>query len=849
MSNLFTDRSLAPAAQKMTPFLTQYLEVKSRHKDSLLFFRMGDFYELFFEDARTAAHELEIALTARNKTEANPIPMCGVPHHAATNYINRLVSRGYKVALCEQLEDPATAKGIVKRDVVQVISPGTQFDTTALVAKSLNLTHAALRDGERVAFASCDYSTGAFHFGVFENTEQWEAYLRTQPVAEVIIPDNEAGSRLAEAVGSHAFVQRVAEHYFDDAYATARLAEQFGTTAMGAIHKRLTDGVGCRATAGALVKYFQETQKGAAGGHIPLANRLELWSAGGTMDLDPATIAALDLAPLSRASSGTPGDRATVLGLLDHTRTAMGGRALRQRLLRPLTDAVAIGSRLADVQWFVDHPAAIAQRQSHLTEVYDLERLVVRAALATMNARELLNLSASLASLQDTARILRDEHDCGLGVLTDLASSLTDELLILAENLNTALAETPPLSVKEGGLFRRGVDPRLDELMDLTEHGTQWLAEFEAREKTTTGISSLKVRFNRVFGYYIEITKSNVANAPGHYVRKQTTAGGERYITEELKTFEDKILNAESRRHALEYELFQGYRAQVAARAQAVGTVARAAAALDATAALAAAALARGFTRPEVDTSADLEIIGGRHPLVELRGGFVPNNVAMTAERGHFLFITGPNMGGKSTVMRQTALIALMAQAGSFVPAARARIGVCDRIFTRIGASDNIAEGQSTFMVEMSEMSFILRNATARSLILLDEVGRGTSTFDGLSLAWALAEEILVRVGARCMFATHYHELTELAAHHPQAVNLQVAVDCREGEDVRFLYTLEPGAARRSYGISVAKLAGLSPRVLKRAEAVLARLEARRARSVTTTSDVADAAPQLGLGL
>lgn len=834
MNDTETTAEAPASAAKLTPIMAQYFDIKAQHPDALLFFRMGDFYELFFDDAKTASSLLEIALTARNRTDPDPIPMCGVPHHAATHYINKLVSKGHKVALCEQLEEPAKAKGIVKRGVTQVITPGTQFDPQALDSKTLNLTHAAVELKGQVHFASCDYSTGFFAFGTFETPEAWLGYLATQPVAELLWPDDRT-----DAPATKAYRQAVPAHYFDLEYATARIAEQFQTKSLPAIHKRLAENpAACRAV-GALIKHFQATQLGNAV-RIPLTTQLVHWSDRSVMDLDGATLKSLDL---------TDGD-GSLLTLLDRTKTAVGGRLLKSWLTRPLIDLAAIRRRLDDVEAFYRAEPVAAAAQGALAEVYDIERLLARVALGNANARDLRNLTASVFAAAKAAQIIAAAPSTAKATFTgQLSASLTADLVALARRLDAAIADEPPVSVKEGGLFKKGVDPRLDELIDLADHGTQWLARFEAQERDATGIASLKVRFNRVFGYYIEITKSNLAAVPAHYVRKQTMAGAERFITEDLKTYEDKILNAEKRRQDLEQELFKTLCAEIAASAPAFIALATATARVDVIAALARVASERGYVRPEVHDGLSLEIKEGRHPVVELKGGFVPNTVILTPERGHFLFITGPNMGGKSTVMRQTALIALMAQAGSFVPAESARIGLIDRVFTRIGASDNIAAGQSTFMVEMSEMSFILRNATERSLVLLDEVGRGTSTFDGLSLAWALAEELLKHTGCRTLFATHYHELTELAAHHPQALNLQVAVEVdEESHDVRFLYRLEPGAARRSYGIAVARLAGLPPRVLSRAEALLARLESNKARRAQAAG-AAGFNDQLGLGL
>jgi DNA mismatch repair protein MutS len=816
-------------ASSDTPLMRQYSEVKSRHKDALLLFRMGDFYELFHDDALVAAKALDIALTSRNKNDPNPVPMCGVPHHSATNYIHRLVAQGFKVAICEQLEDPTEAKGIVKRDVIRVVSPGTRLDPEALDSKAPNFTHAAapLPTGG-IAWATCDFTTGRTWFGEFASELEWLAYARGQSIAEAIFPDKPEGERLLARWKEElrgVFCQTAPSFYFEPANATDRLREQFGVTQLSAVHPTATAAT--LSPMGALVKYFQETQKAS---RIPSVVKLELWGSDDAMELDGSTVRALDLLPARETTRDV-----SLLSWLDRTKTAMGARLLRERLLRPLLKPEAINARLDEASELRE---SFKELGPCLNEIYDFERLISRIGLgpaAAANARDLRALAFSVAKAEELATKLGGLGASGVARLRgELERALTDDLRVAAREALTNLEDPAPATVREGGIFRRGTHPQLDELIELSTHGENWLAEFEARERRATGIASLKVRFNRVFGYYIEVTKANLASAPAHYVRKQTMVGGERFITEELKAFEEKILTAEKRRSDMEYALFREMCGRFAALSAPISALARAVAAIDVSCSAASLAGEEGYTRPVVDSSAELEIVEGRHPTVSqalARQGaaFVPNSVKLGG-RTRFLLVTGPNMGGKSTVMRQTALIALLAQVGSYVPARSARVGCVDRIFTRIGSSDNLAEGASTFMVEMSEMSFILRQATDRSLILIDEVGRGTSTYDGMSLAWALAIDICERVRARAMFATHYHELTALASNHASVDNARVAVALETGRDgrqtPRFLYRLEPGVAERSYGIQVARLAGLPEDVLSAASEMLARLEA-----------------------
>jgi len=815
-----------------TPLMRQYFEVKSRYPDSLVFFRMGDFYELFSDDAVVAAKTLEIALTSRNKSDPNAIPMCGVPHHSSVNYIHRLVNQGHKVAICEQLEDPAASKGLVKRDVIRVISPGTRLDPDSLEAKAPNYTHAAKVDGTTVFWSTVDFTTGSFVFGTFPSVEDWQAYAASQNIAEALFPDSETGTQLLQTWKTafpHILGQLVPSFYFDSSYASDRLREQFSTASLSAVHPSLSAQTGA---AGALVKYFQETQKVT---RIPSALKIELWGEDDVMELDAGTVRALELLPMRTTAGRSSSMRdVSLLTLLDRTKTAMGGRLFREWLLRPLKNLSKIKERQDQVAGLLESYSELA---SSLGEIYDLERLLSRVSLgsgASASSRELASLCQSILGAEELIEKIQVKglQDC---LKTALHSS-NGALLSLARELTPRLADTLPLTVRDGGIFKKGFQADLDELINLAENGEQWLVEFEARERAATGISSLKVRFNRVFGYYIEITKANLKSAPAHYIRKQTMVGGERYITEELKNFEEKILTAEKKRCDMEYALFREYCGRFAELSSEILALARAIAQVDSCAALAEVASTLGYVRPTLDDSRDLAIVEGWHPTLAVlmsresgaNGGFVPNSLTLD-DPHHFWLITGPNMGGKSTVMRQTALITLMAQMGSFVPAQKANIGIVDRIFTRIGANDNMADGASTFMVEMSEMSYIVRNATKQSLILIDEVGRGTSTYDGMSLAWALASDIASRIRARTLFATHYHELTQLSEHYKSILNTRVAVALSEDQrSIRFLYRLESGVAERSYGILVARLAGLPETVLLGAEEMLAQLESRK---------------------
>ncbi|MFQ5877178.1 MAG: DNA mismatch repair protein MutS, partial [Acidobacteriota bacterium] len=811
----------------LTPMLRQYRSIKAEHPDAILMFRLGDFYEMFFDDARVAARALSLTLTSRGRGTRAEAPMCGVPYHAAEGYVARLLRQGFRVAICDQVEDPRVAKGIVHRAVTRVLSPGTITDPAQLPPRAPNYIASITvagdpargRPGEGYGCAYLDLSTGDFRIAEHRGPRARESLIEQLAwfaPREVVLSDAERtqASLPPEALDG-VLASRAPSYAFASETAYRALLERFGTASL--------EGFGCEgrslavSAAGGLLHYLQETQKA----DLRHVTRVVWHDAGDAMILDAATRRTLEVAENSR-DGGRDG---TLLAALDHTETPMGGRLLRDWILRPLLCVRPIEERLEAVGFLVEHPTERAALRGLLRRVHDLERLLARCSLGTASARDLL-------ALRDSLGVLPAIRALGVALVPRLLARLVAGLDVLGDvhhRIAATLADDPPASVREGGLLRDGVDPELDRLRAMRRDGRAYLAAVETRERTRTGIGSLKVRYNKVFGYYIEVSRANRELVPADYERRQTLVGAERYVTPELKEYEAKVLTAQERIAALEYERFVALREGVAAAAPRLRATARAVAALDAVASLAEAAAANRYARPVVDDSLVIRIAEGRHPVVERalqRERFVPNDCLLDAEDRQILILTGPNMGGKSTYLRQVALIALMAQAGSFVPASEARIGLVDRIFSRVGASDHLARGQSTFLVEMNETANILNNATRRSLILLDEVGRGTSTFDGLSIAWAVAEHLHdnPRVAARTLFATHYHEMTELALLRPRVKNLTMAV--REwNERIVFLRKVLEGAADRSYGIQVARLAGLPAAVIERAREVLLNLE------------------------
>ena len=823
---------------KVTPMLRQYLDAKDAYPDSILFFRMGDFYEMFFEDAVVSAKELGLTLTARNKKSDEPeIPMAGVPHHAATRYIRQLIEKGFSVAICEQLEDPAVAKGIVKRDVIRVVTPGVVIDTDSLDAKAHNFVAAVVAVAERYGIAYADVSTGSFRATEVAEPNEIADELRRFEPREVLVNDAVHGILERFHVPMHnTFVRAKPEAYFDfgrlrgDVGRGVRLAEDLSSDGYF-VDERGLDGLvapiadfefaqreAVRGAATAVLRYFVDTQRGI-GRHL---QPVEPYHARAFLIVDEATKANLEL---TQTLMG--GRRAgSVLAVIDKTVTAMGGRMLRHWLNYPLVDVSEIGARHVAVDELVRHPSRRADLRTALDEVYDIERLCGRVAAGTANARDLQALRATLSAVDPIRALL---GSCESEKLKQLSDAL-DPFEGLRDRIERSIVDHPPATITDGGLFRRGVDDELDEILELAENGKDWLLRYEQEQRHRTDIGSLKVRHNKVFGYYIEVTRANLEHVPDDYVRKQTLTNAERFFTPELKEMEEKILGATDRRHRLEQQLFEELRAEVSNHVSGLLATARRLAESDVLCGFAELAVRNDYTRPEVDTSDVIEIFEGRHPVVErtITGErFVPNDVYLDCGEQRLQVITGPNMAGKSTVIRQVALICLLAQMGSFVPAQRARIGVVDKIFSRVGASDNLARGQSTFMVEMTEAAHILGNATARSLVILDEIGRGTSTFDGLSIAWAVVEYLHDEVGARTMFATHYHELTELDRTLDGVANLSIAVKEWE-QEIIFLRKLVRGESNRSYGVQVARLAGLPEQVLHRAAEVLANLEAGR---------------------
>jgi DNA mismatch repair protein MutS len=812
-----------------TPLMRQYLEIKGEHPTAILFFRLGDFYEMFYEDAVVAAEALDLTLTTRDKNKEDPVPMCGVPHHAARGYIRRLIELGHRVAICEQVEDPRTARGVVKRAVTQVVTPGVVVDDDQLDAKCNNylvalagpnppVTGAERGEGELMGLAALDLST--FELRITEAPDSaalLDELVRLGP--KEVLYTGAASSVVEPLIPIVGGIWSVAEpELVPDAGAAADLVAGKAEAALETLE---LEGLSAALGAAALALRYAETTQPVQG--IPSC-RVIPYRIGDHLQLDEATLQNLEV-----FRSVREGKRDTSLwAALDDTVTAMGGRLLRRMLALPLLDVAAIRRRQDGVEFLFERPDLRRDLREALRAVADLERLTSRVALQVASPRDLQRLGRSAAQLPTLAARLISAGDQSLAhQLPELLCWPSDQLEDLATLLTGALVEPAPLTARDGGVFRPGYNDELDQLNELAEGGRSAIVALEGALRERTGIGSLKVRFNRVFGYFIEVTRANLKHVPEDFQRKQTLANSERFVTAELVDYEARVLGAQERRNALELELFEQLRSQTAAHAGRLIAAAERLALLDVLCGLAEVAQAGNFVRPEVDDSLRIEIEQGRHPVVERflpAGQFVPNDLVLDAEGERMLIVTGPNMAGKSTVIRQVALVALIAQTGSFVPCRRARLGIVDRIFTRVGASDNLARGESTFMVEMRETAGILRSATHRSLVVLDEIGRGTATYDGISIAWAVAEFLHDRVRARCLFATHYHELCRLSEVKAHACNYTIAV--REWQDrVVFLYRLIRGSASRSYGIDVARLAGLPARVVARARDVLGALE------------------------
>ncbi len=804
---------------KTTPMVQQYLSIKQQYPDAVLFFRMGDFYEMFFEDARVASRILEIALTSRNKKDEEPIPMCGIPHHAAQGYIGRLIEHGLKVAVCDQVEDAAKAKGLVKRDVVRVVTPGVVLDTEILDAKSNNFLMGLHVLQDRFGIAYMDISTGTFRA---TESGRFEAVLdecrRIEPRETLVAEsyrDHAQIKQLTDALDEGS-VTYLKDETFDLASAKARLLRQFRTHSL--------EGFGCSkwgggiCAAGALLHYVDDTHKGEL---VHVTGMLS-YSLSDFMGIDETTKTNLELFETMR----TGAKRGSLLAVMDHTVTAMGGRKLKTWLQYPLLKLSQIQERLDAVEEAKDRVASRRSLGKALDKIHDLERLNSKIALDRCNARDLASLQHSILQLPHI-RSLINEHTSGL---FSRIKDKWDDLSDVSHMIEEAICDEPPLTVREGGIIRPGYDQELDQLIQMSQEGKDWISRLQAKEREATGINSLKVGFNKVFGYYIEVSKTHVNSVPPHYVRKQTLVNGERYITDDLKTYESKVLGAEEKRAELEYDLFCALREKVAKNTGRIGKMAGLISQIDVLVALANLADQNGYTKPVVHEGDSLFVKEARHPVVEklmTAERFVPNTVEMDNESRQVLIITGPNMAGKSTILRQVALLVLMAQVGSFIPAEEASIGIVDRIFTRVGATDSLASGQSTFMVEMQETANILNSATGKSLIILDEIGSGTSTFDGLSIAWAVAEHLHDRNGhgIKTLFATHYHELTDLALTKPRVKNYNVAVK-EWNQEIIFLRRLVEGGTNRSYGIQVARLAGIPSDVIERAREILRNIEA-----------------------
>ncbi len=826
-----------------TPLMRQYAAVKKEHPNALVFFRLGDFYELFFEDAVVASRELQITLTSRNKEKGVAVPMCGVPYHSAENYIAKLIRKGFKVAICEQMEDPRVAKKLVKREVTRVLTPGTAADAH-LGSEENNFLGCVARAGNAVGFAALDLSTGEFRATEFQGDDAERRVrdellvlrprevlfasslpLFDQPRQSASAPVAAAAPRMATLENANWAETPLDDWVFSPDYAIPQVENHFGVLSLEGFG--LANRAAAATAAGAILHYIRTTQRGS----LDHVDRIGFYERQNCLVLDAVTVRNLELIePLFTGA----GDNATLFRGLDCTVTPMGKRLLRAWMLRPSIDSAEINQRLNAVEGMVRDLVAREELRRAMEGILDLERLLSRVTLETANPRDLLALASSLGKLP----LVRSALSHFPAERLQSLHAQCDELGDLRARIVTSLEDEPPLTLADGGVIRTGVDPSLDELRDLSRNSKQYIAQIEQRERQRTGVGSLKVKFNNVFGYYLEISKANLHLAPTDYERKQTLVNAERFTTPELKEYEAKVLDAQEKMVEIERRLFAELRSAIAAEARRIRQTALALAEIDVLAAFAALAANRDYCRPALDGSGDIEIVEGRHPVIEqmeITGSsdrFVPNDLFLNGATHSILIITGPNMGGKSTYLRQAALIVLMAQMGSFVPARSARLGLVDRIFTRIGAADNLARGRSTFMVEMTETAAILNTATPRSLILLDEVGRGTATYDGLAIAWAAIEYIHANTRAKTLFATHYHELTELADRLSGVKNFHVGVK-ESGGGIVFLRKVEEGAADKSYGIEVAKLAGLPADVVHRAREVLAEHESAERSAVS----------------
>ena len=802
---------------ELTPMMQQYMETKAQYKDCILFYRLGDFYEMFFEDALTVTKELDITLTGKSCGLEERAPMCGVPFHSVDGYLNRLVQKGYKVAICEQVEDPKMAKGLVKREVVRIVTPGTNINMQALDESKNNYIMCIVYIGDHFGLAVADVTTGDYFVTELDQERKLMDEIAKFAPSEIICNESllmsgvdldDLRNRLGLAVYA------LDAWYFDDGLCVKALKEHFKVNSLEGLG--LTDFNCGQISAGALLQYLYETQKNSLA-HL---SHISTYTTGKYMLLDSSSRRNLELCETLREKQ----KRGSLLWVLDKTKTAMGARMLRSFVEQPLIDKAEIVKRLDAVEELKKNAICREEIREYLTPVYDLERLMGKVSYQSANPRDMIAFRSSLEMLPHIKCILGDMES---ELLTELHDN-TDALTELCDLITSAIEEEPPLAMKEGGIIKTGYNETVDKLRNAKVEGKTWLAELEAQEREKTGIKNLRIKYNKVFGYYLEVTNSYQDLVPEYYTRKQTLTNAERYITPRLKELEDMILGAEDKLYALEYELFCEVRERIASELLRIQKTAKAVAQIDVLASLALVAERNNYVRPNINEKGVIDIKNGRHPVVEKmipNDMFIANDTYLDDKKNRVSIITGPNMAGKSTYMRQTALIVLLAQIGSFVPAESANIGMVDRIFTRVGASDDLASGQSTFMVEMTEVANILHNATNKSLLILDEIGRGTSTFDGLSIAWAVVEHISNKrlLGAKTLFATHYHELTELEGKIESVNNYCIAVK-ENGDDIVFLRKIVKGGADKSYGIQVAKLAGVPESVISRAKEIVGEL-------------------------
>ncbi|MBQ8003148.1 MAG: DNA mismatch repair protein MutS [Clostridia bacterium] len=796
---------------EMTPMMKQYLQIKQENKDAILMFRLGDFYEMFFDDAVTASRELELTLTGRDCGQEERAPMCGVPFHAAQIYISRLVAKGYKVAICEQVEDPKEAVGIVKREVIRIVTPGTNLDEGVVNSQSTNYIGAIIRHGNKNAVAFADVASGELSATIVDGDETGNLLInelaRFSPVELALGGEAEENKLLREYLESSSNALCFA---FDED--VIRKDAQNTVASQLKNYGEIEDG-DMLVVVAAIISYINETQKAK----VPHLREVSIYTSGQFVEIDAASRRNLELTETMREKN----KRGSLYGVLDKTKTAMGSRTVKNWILRPLVNAVLITNRLDAVEEMVNNLALREDLAEYIAKIWDIERLMARVSLKMANAKDLVALRESFRHLPAIKNLLKDTKSVYLSYREGRLDPMED----IYELLSRAIVDEPPVSLREGGIIRPGYDEEIDRLKTAAASGREFIASLEAKERERTGIKNLKVGFNKVFGYYIDVSKGNLSKVPEDYIRKQTLVNNERFITLELKEAESAVLGAQERLVELEYNAFVKVRETVASALERISRTAKAISEIDAIYALATVAIKNNYVKPVITMGNEIEIKDGRHPVVEriAKGVFVPNDTLLN-ERNHSMVITGPNMAGKSTYMRQNALIVLMAQMGSFVSAASCKVGVVDKIFTRIGASDDLTRGQSTFMLEMNEVSYILKNATRKSLVILDEIGRGTSTFDGLSIAWAVMEHIAKKVKAKTLFATHYHELAVLEDELEGVKNFNTACKKR-GDEITFLRKIIPGSAEASYGIEVALLAGVPMPVVKRAKEILQSVE------------------------